>query len=139
MVSSGTARRPPAVSIYGTATAPLWAETVPATDAARRIQQLRYLVRGPVGDETVVGYASGGGATRSATLEAVDDEYATLNAATVHAVKSSNPLDIFTTRLVTSDLLDSGYGYIDVDSFMFSARQPRVAGSLRLDHLGLCR
>jgi carboxyl-terminal processing protease len=112
-------------------TSSVWADSNAATFDAHRSQQLQYLVRGPVDSTTTVTVIDAGGAERTVTLVAFDDGYETLDAGAVHLVDDRSATDFVTTELVTSQVLDSGYGYVDIDSFMFTARQPRVAAAFK--------
>lgn len=113
----------------------VWSDAIAATSEARHAQQLLYLVRGPVGGTATIDFLDAAGEERSLTLTAVEDGYETLNASGVHAADDMGVADAMVAmvheELVTGEILESGYGYIDVDGFLFTARQPRVAAAFR--------
>ncbi|GAB4475465.1 MAG: hypothetical protein Kow00124_16490 [Anaerolineae bacterium] len=78
---------------------------------AERVQQLRYLVRDPLGTEVEVTFRNpGAGAPQTITLTAEDDGGETFNRTSVFAGFDPNALPI------EYEILDSGYGYIKINS-----------------------
>ncbi len=76
-----------------------------------RLQQLRYLVRAPIGSETEWAYQNPGGASSAVTLTAVDDDGETFTRTSVFY--GADPVAL----PVEFEVLDSGYGYIAINSF----------------------
>jgi C-terminal processing protease CtpA/Prc len=82
-----------------------------STEANKRLQQLRYAIRFPVGTEVEVSYMNPGDEeATTATLEAVQ-ENASLAVSSFNAGLTGFELP------VEYDILDSGYGYVKIFSF----------------------
>jgi len=77
---------------------------------ALRAQQLRYLVRDPIGTEAEITFQNPGGTPQTVTLAAVDDGGETFNRTSVFAGFDDNALPL------EYEILDSGYGYIKFNS-----------------------
>jgi C-terminal processing protease CtpA/Prc len=77
---------------------------------SERVQELRYLVRDPLGTEAEVTFLTAGGAEQTATLEATDDAFDTFTRTSVFAGFDPNALPI------EYEILDSGYGYVKINS-----------------------
>jgi carboxyl-terminal processing protease len=102
----------------------LWADRVPATLQDRQIEQLRYLVRAPVGTETTLTFQNPDAAeSQTVTLVAEDDQ---LEALVRTLAPERDASDLF-KALVQGEVLPSGYGYLAIRSFMPSLGGPRPA------------
>ncbi len=87
----------------------LWAEMVPATLEFKKINQRRFLGRGPVGQTIKVKFLNRGSSSEmTATLTAVDDNYLTYDQTSMHPVEPV--LGVFSRVLQPS-----GYGYIKMN------------------------
>jgi carboxyl-terminal processing protease len=93
----------------------LWAETIPATQEDREIEQLRYLVRAPVGTEATLTFHNPDAAEpQTVTLVTSDDQLQAL----AMTLPPERDLSALFTSLIQSEILPSGYGYIAISSFM---------------------
>jgi carboxyl-terminal processing protease len=89
--------------------ATIWADTPPATDAGRQIEQYRFLTRAPIGTRVEVEFKNPGAASATiTTLAAVEDQFATL--ARNHLTPDLSPGD----PPVQARTLPGGYSYIRV-------------------------
>jgi carboxyl-terminal processing protease len=87
----------------------LWTRKPVSTSAQRRIEQLRYLSRAPIGTSVEVVFKNPQDhAATKATLTSVDDHFAYLDRSQMPAPAQEQ------RRLFTHKILDSGYGYIAV-------------------------
>jgi carboxyl-terminal processing protease len=94
----------------------LWARGSPATAEAHRIEQYRFLVRAPVGDEARITFRNPGDAkARTVTLTATDDQLEMLQRTYL------NPEFQPSQTPIRSKILPSGHGYIKIDA-EFSTR-----------------
>ncbi|MFP4501702.1 MAG: S41 family peptidase [Candidatus Hydrogenedentota bacterium] len=86
----------------------LWARRPPATDVARRFEQARFLARMPAGETVTVTFQNVGEETpKTATLTALDDDFATLEATYLH----DSEVDELESPM-SSEILANGMGYI---------------------------
>ncbi len=81
-----------------------------STAHTRRLQQLRYAIRFPIGTVVEVTFQNPGGASQTATLTAVP-ETESLNFSSFYASETGYELP------VEYEILPSGYGYVSVYSF----------------------
>lgn len=81
-----------------------------SNEKSRRLQQLRYLLRSPIGTEVEVTYANPDGSPRTASLTFVE-EYQSFSITSLYAGQTGLELP------VEYDILDSGYGYVQIYSF----------------------
>jgi carboxyl-terminal processing protease len=100
----------------------LWAIVIPATQEGRELEQLRYLVRAPVGTEATFTYRNPeADAAQTITLTASDDQLQALALTTQPAYD----LTIFLTSMIQSEILPSGYGYIAITGFLPTLGSPK--------------
>ncbi len=86
-----------------------WAELIPATQEFKRLNQYRFLGRAPVGNTLKVKFLNRGASLPvTATLTAVDDNYATYDQTTQSPAESIEG--------ITTDVLAGGYGYIKLNT-----------------------
>jgi carboxyl-terminal processing protease len=89
----------------------VWARGSPATTEGRRIEQYRFLVRAPVGDEARITFRNPGDAkARTVTLTAIDDQLEMLHRTYL------NPEFQPSKTPIRSKILPSGHGYIKIDA-----------------------
>ncbi|MCC3373816.1 S41 family peptidase [Cohnella sp. REN36] len=97
-----------------------WSENPMATDGDRRMNQGRFLPRAAVGSQVEVTYRSRADQLpRKATLQAYDDEYATLKATKIKLKPTDVPVE--------GRVLDNGYGYIKIRYFLANDDMPDPA------------
>lgn len=89
----------------------LWAELIPATLEAKKLNQYRFIGRAPIGHSMKVKFKNRGASEpTTATLIAVNDNYSTYNQTSVFPV-------YYPDSSVTAEILpSSGYGYIKLTS-----------------------
>jgi len=98
----------PASDVYR---ATAWSENPMATDGDRRMNQGRFMTRAAVGSQVEVEYRSRtDNKLRKATLQAYDDDYATLKATKVKLKQTDAPIE--------GRVLENGYGYIKIRYFL---------------------
>ena len=92
---------------------PLWYDhKPPTTQESRRLIQLRYLVRGPVGHKTKVTFRNPGQSKlKTVTLTATDDDLETLTRTDFYATAEERKVP------VQFKILPSGYGYVKITTF----------------------
>jgi carboxyl-terminal processing protease len=87
----------------------LWADLVPATKESKKLNQFRMIGRAPVGHSMKIKFLNRGSSLPvTATLTAVDDQYATYNQTTMFPSEPGPN--------VLSEVLDGGYGYIKINA-----------------------
>ena len=89
----------------------LWNKEPPATNENRRMEQIRFLVRAPIGESRTVNFRNPGESEpTSAVMIAIDDNGKGLDL--VNFAPSPDMEDVM--KLVEYRVLDSGYGYVRV-------------------------
>lgn len=89
----------------------LWAELIPATLEAKKLNQYRFIGRAPIGHSMKVTFKNRGASEpTTGTLIAVNDNYSTVNQTSIFPV-------FYPDSSVTAEVLQpSGYGYIKLTS-----------------------
>lgn len=88
----------------------VWARRPPATAEGRKIEQLRFLTRAPIGSEITVSFKNPGSAEPlNATLTAYNDGYATIERSYLY----DEDIGEFDTP-IRAKVLPSGFGYIKI-------------------------
>lgn len=107
-----------ALDVYRSAA---WSENPTATDGDRRMNQGRFMTRATVGSWAKVEYRSrANNELRIATLQAYEDDYATLKATKTKLKRTDAPIE--------GRVLDNGYGYIQIRYFLPNDAVPDPAG-----------
>ncbi|RKN85826.1 S41 family peptidase [Paenibacillus ginsengarvi] len=97
-----------ALDVYRSAA---WSENPTATDGDRMMNQGRFMTRAAVGSWAKVEYRSrANNELRKATLQAYEDDYATLKATKAKLKRTDAPIE--------GRVLDNGYGYIQIRYFL---------------------
>jgi carboxyl-terminal processing protease len=87
----------------------IWADSPPSTNEVRRIEQYRFIGRGPVGSSVTVTFKNPGASNGvTAILTAVPDDYETLTLTDYRLNWEENP------PVVQFEILPSGYGYVKI-------------------------
>lgn len=108
----------PALDVYRAAA---WSDNPTATEGARRMNQGRFMTRGAVGSRVEVEYRSrANGELRKTTLQAYEDDYATLKATQAKPKRMDAPVEGL--------VLENGYGYIRIRYFLPNDAVPDPAG-----------
>src|SRR5690606_16703787 len=81
-----------------------------SNDTTRRLQQLRYVLRSPLGTDFEITYQNPGAAPETVTLISVEERAS-------FAISSFNRGVTGIELPVEFELLDSGYGYVKINSF----------------------
>ena len=88
----------------------VWARRPPATSEGRRLEQLRFLTRAPIGAQIAVTYINPGAAqAETATLTAYNDSYATVERSYLY----DEDIGDFDSP-IRARVLPSGFGYIKI-------------------------
>lgn len=113
----------------------IWARRPPATAAGRRIEQLRFLTRCPVGKEVAVVFKNPDATESvSAVLRAVDDSYETLDRTYLYESEVGefgSPIE--------AKVLPSGLGYIRLHFFAPTVTTPFPANAFKSEIAALIR
>lgn len=108
----------PALDVYRAA---VWSENPMATDGDQRMNQGRFMTRAVVGSWVEVNYRSrANNELKKATLQAYEDDYATLKASKAKLKRTDAPIE--------GRVLDNGYGYIQIRYFLPNDAVPDPAG-----------
>jgi carboxyl-terminal processing protease len=96
-------------------TSTIWASNPQATAEGRRLEQLHYLTRAPIGTEITLTFQNpGANESQTVTLTAEDDQLETLQ----RDIPPERDLQAVFRAPVQYEILPDGYGYIRITGFM---------------------